>query len=318
LVFTLVFLIKGGTGRYNQVNIFSFPETKLVMAEQIQENGIAGTNNLVTRLFHNKVVNYSFAFISNYFEYFSGSFLFMKGGLPIWYNVPRMGLIYLTMLPFIALGVILLALNKNKTYKIPLIWILIAPITAAITTDDVPNINRAVVMFPMIEIIAAYGFLSFINKLRLRLKQITILLTSIFLLYNFLYFLEQYFVHAPFHRNWYRQEGFGEMVKTVKNSYSNVDKIIVTKSLGGIYPLVLFYMQYDPKEYLSEGSPKDKDYTGFGKFFFVPQACPSKEKDNRFPTGKNVYIDKGECEESLSDKVILRKDGSRVFNIVYE
>src|SRR3989344_9427343 len=26
LVFTLVFLIKGGTGRYNQVNIFSFPE----------------------------------------------------------------------------------------------------------------------------------------------------------------------------------------------------------------------------------------------------------------------------------------------------
>lgn len=320
MVFILVFFVKGGTGRYSQVNIFNFPETKLVIAEQIQENGIAGTNNLVTRLFHNKAVNYSFTFVSNYSEYFSGSFLFVKGGLPIWYNVPRMGLIYLVSLPFVVWGVILLAVNKNKIYKIPLIWLLVAPITAAITTDDVPNINRTVVMFPMIEIIAAYGFLNFINKIRLRLKPIVILLTSIFLLYNFLYFLEQYFIHAPIHRNWYRNEGFGEMVKTVKNSYSNVDRIIVTKSLGGIYPLILFYMNYDPMTYQSEGSPKDKEYSEFGKFFFVPQACPSQEKDSRFPKDKKtIYVDKGECENNAQrQKIIYRKDNTRVFNIVYE
>ncbi len=320
LVFILVFFVKGGTGRYSQVNIFNFPETKLVIAEQIRENGVAKTNNLVTRSFHNKVVNYSFAFVSNYFEYFSGRFLFIKGGLPIWYNVPRMGLLYLVILPFAIWGAILLAVNKNKIYKIPLMWLLIAPVTAAITTDDVPNINRVVVMFPMIEIIAAYGFLNIINKIRLRLKLIAILLTSIFLLYNFLYFLEQYFIHAPIHKNWYRNEGFGEMVKAVKSSYTDFDKVIVTKDAGGIYPLVLFYMNYDPMTYQSEGSPKDKEYTGFGKFFFVPQACPSRDKDDRFPKAdKIIYIDKGECESKAPiKKTIYRKDGTTVFHIVYE
>ncbi len=317
MVFILVFFVKGGTGRYNQVNIFSFPETKLVMEEQIRENGIAGTSSLITRIFHNKVVNYSFAFVSNYFEYFSGSFLFIKGGLPIWYNVPGMGLVYVITLPFVIWGVILLAVHKDKIYKIPLIWLLIAPVTAAITTDDIPNINRAVVIFPMIEIIAAYGFLNFINKIRLKLKPIAILLVSVFLLYNFLYFLEQYFVHAPVHRNWYRNEGFGEMVKTIKNSYNNVDRIIVTKSLGGIYPLILFYMGYDPMTYQSEGSPKDKEYSGFGKFFFVPQECPSLQKDDRFPRARRIlYVDKGEC--STGGMLIYRKDGTRAFRIVYE
>ena len=110
------------------------------------------------------------------------------------------------------------------------------------------------------------------------------------------------------------------MVKTVKSSYNEVNKIIVTKSMGGIYPIILFYMQYDPKNYLSEGLKKDKEYTGFGKFFFVPQACPSQEKDSRFPkANKIVYVDSGECQNDVKEhKTIYRKDGTKVFNIVYE
>lgn len=123
----------------------------------------------------------------------------------------------------------------------------------------------------------------------------------------------------PIHRNWYRDEGVGEMVKTIKKSYDDVDKVIVTKS-GGIYPLILFYMKYDPSMYQREHSPKDKDFTGFGKFFFVPQACPSQQKDSRFPiVKKTIYVDKGECEyKAQQPKIIYRKDGTRVFNIIYE
>lgn len=314
----LILGVKGSGNRFNQVSIFGSLGTKLIMEEQIREDGIVGTNVKVTQFFHNKLINYSLSFVSNYIEYYSGSFLFTKGGLPIWFKVEGMGLIYLIELPFILIGLSILVVRRNKMNKIPLLWLLIAPITAAITVDDMPNIRRSFLMFPMLEIVGAFGFLYILQNRKKLFKKLIILFVVVLFAYNFLYFLHQYFIHAPVHRNWYRNEGFGEMVKTVKNSYSNVDRIIITKSLGGIYPLVLFYMKYDPKEYLSEGSPKDKDYTGFGKFFFVPQACPSKEKDNRFPTGKNIYIDNGECETSLSDKAILRKDGSRVFNVVYE
>jgi len=144
--------------------------------------------------------------------------------------------------------------------------------------------------------------------------------TGAILIFNFSYFIHQYFIHSGIHMNWYRNEGFNEMIKTVKNSYNKVDKVVVTKDAGGIYPLILFYMKYDPGLYQSEGSPKDKEYKGFGKFFFVPQSCPSTHKDNRFPkAGKIIYVDKGECENKVQrQKIIYRKDGTRVFNIIYE
>jgi len=84
--FSLVFLIKGGAGRFSQVNIFSYPEVKLVLEEQIREDGISKAPVFLTRAFHNKVINYSLTFASNYFDYFSGKFLFVQGGLPNWYN----------------------------------------------------------------------------------------------------------------------------------------------------------------------------------------------------------------------------------------
>ena len=37
--FLLIFVVKGGTGRFNQVNIFGSPETRLVMEEQLREDG---------------------------------------------------------------------------------------------------------------------------------------------------------------------------------------------------------------------------------------------------------------------------------------
>ena len=321
LAFFLVFVASGGTGRYSQVSIFNASETRLVMEEQIREDGIVDNSDIfTTRLFHNKVINYSLTFISNYLEYFSGSFLFIRGGLPIWYSVPGMGVVYLVGLPFVFLGIILLATHKKTLYKIPLLWLLIAPVTAAITIDDIPNINRAIVFLVVIEIIAGYGIYRFISIIQPRARAIAISFISIFLLLNFLYFLHQYFVHAPVHKNWYRNEGFGEMVKTIKDSYNTVDKIVITKDAGGIYPLVLFYMQYDPHAYQSEGSPKDREYSGFGKFFFVPQSCPSIDKDSRFPkVNKTIYVEKGECKDQyLRQKIIQRKDGTRVFNINYE
>ena len=319
IVAFLIFGIKGSDNRFNQVSIFGSLGTKLIMEEQIREDGISGTSVKETRFFHNKLVNYSSSFISNYIEYYSSSFLFTTGGLPIWFRVEGMGLLYLVELPFIFMGFAILAVSKNKINKVPLLWLLIAPVTAAITIDDIPNIRRSFLMFPMLEILSAFGFINILKNRKKLLKKFIILFVAILFIYSFLYFFHLYFVHSPVHKNWYRNEGFGEMVSTVKKSYNDVDNVIVTKSAGGIYPLVLFYMNYDPKTYLKEGSSKDREYTGFGKFFFVPQACPSKEKDSRFPIGQNVYIDKGDCgQSSLRNKVILRKDGSRVFNVVYD
>lgn len=320
LSFLLIFIAKGGGDRFKQVSIFGAPGIKLLMDEQIREDGVVKTPVKITQAFHNKVINYSLSYISNYVDYFSGKFLFMEGGFPMWFKVEGMGMIYIIELPFLLMGLIFLLISKNKMHKIPLLWLFIAPLVAAVTIDDIPNIRRSLIMFPVIEIISAFGFL-YILQDRKKIKNALIVgFTTTALIFNFLYFFHQYFVHAGIHKNWYRNEGFGEMIKAVKSSYDDVDKIIVTKGAGGIYPLILFYMNYSPSSYLMEGFPKDKEYTGFGKFFFVPQACPSQQKDNRFPIAKKtIYIDMGICGVSArNQKVIYRKDGSKIFNIVYE
>ncbi|MEK7534611.1 MAG: glycosyltransferase family 39 protein, partial [Patescibacteria group bacterium] len=318
----LVFAITGGTGRYSQINIFSSFETDFFQKQQIQEDAVAGSNNIVSRLFHNKATNIFLIFVSNYFDYFGFNFLFTTGGLPIWYNVPRMGLLYIVELPFILIGIYNVLRRKNLYFKIPLVWLLVAPIVPAITMDDIPNINRAIVMFPMLEIIAGIGFLSFIGNIKL--KKPAIVLVTLLLIFNSLYFLHQYFYNAKTHKPWYRNNGFSEMMNEVKKKYDKYDLVAMSKYQGGIYPLVLFYMQYDPNKYQEEGSPKNKDYGGFGKFFFVPQDCPSLQSRNRVPDpSRTLYVDKGDCplDKSIPTKrseYIYREDGTKAFRIVYD
>jgi len=318
----LVFGISGGAGRYSQVNIFSSFETDFFQNQQIQEDTIAGSSYIQSRFFHNKLTNTALVFISNYFDYFGFNFLFTTGGLPIWYSIPRVGLLYLLELPFILVGIYYLISEKNIYSKIPLVWILIAPIVSAVTMDDVPNINRAVVMFPILDIIAVVGLLSFLKNFKYK-KQAAVLIGILFLI-NSLYFFHQYFYNAKTHKPWYRNNGFSEMMKVVNENYSKYDTIVMSKFQGGIYPLVLFYSKYNPKTYQDEGSTKNKDYTGFGKFFFVPQDCPSVQRSDKLPReGHILFIDKGDCplEKVLKNKkikYIYREDGTKAFRIVYE
>lgn len=320
LSFSLIFLINGGTDRFSQVNIFGFPETRLVLEEQIREDGTQMLPPKFTRVFHNKFTNYALTFATNYLEYFSGEFLFIKGGLPIWYKIPNVGLLYLVELPFIITGFVYLGSRKKLILAVPIIWMVIAPVTAAITTDDIPNINRSIVLFPMFQILAAVGCLYVIEHLPRFLRYAAIGVSVMALGCNSGYFLHQYFVHAKTHQTWYRFNGFKELVNKVQSQSSKYDKVFVTKSLGGIYPHFLFFMQYDPLAYQKEGSPKDRDYKGFGPYIFVPQACPSYEKDDKFPLAVHpLFVDNGTCKISTVYKTegVFREDGTRAFTVVY-
>jgi hypothetical protein len=179
-------------------------------------------------------------------------------------------------------------------------------------------------MFPMIELIAAYGFVKFSEQFKdIKFKAI-VGVFGLLLIFNFSYFFEQYFVQSQVIQNWYRYEGFSQMMQIVKKDYSTYDQIVVTKNFGGIYPLILFYMKYNPATYQKEGSPKDKEDTGFGKFFFVVAACPSIDRDPKVPkVKKSIYIDSGTCPgykglNLLKHTDVYRKDGTKAFRIVYE
>lgn len=323
LAFCLVFFVGGGTGRYSQVNIFNNFETKFFLSQELQEDSLADSPRYISKIVHNKITNNLRVFLDNYLDYFSGDFLLTKGGLPIWYSIPRMGLMYIIELPFLFAGAYWLFKSNNKMHKIPLLWLIIAPIVPAITMDDIPNINRAIGMIPALEIIVAAGLYKASGMISDKNKLIILICILLFLA-NVFYFGHQYFVNAKTHDSWYRNNGFSRMMNEVKKNYDRYDLIAMSKYQGGIYPLVLFYMQYDPGQYQEEGSPKNKDYGGFGKFFFVPQDCPSAQSREKFPRVNSIlFIDKGDCPENklFEDKkirYIYREDGTEAFRMVYD
>jgi len=318
--FFLVFGLQGGASRFNQVSIFGFPATKLIQEEQIREDGVKQSPLVATRFFHNKPFSYAYTYVSNYLAYFSGDFLFMQGGPPIWFRIPQMGLFYLIELPFILYAIFRLCIERKKWTYLIFTWILLGPVAAAVTVDDIPNIRRALVIVPLVEALTAYGMVAFFATLPKKSKKVWFSLIALICLLSVAYFSHEYFIHAPINKNWYINEGFDTMVRDVKKVYNTYDHIVVTKDNGGMYSEVLFYMHYDPATYLKEGATKDAAYTGFGKFFFVPQACPAKDKDNRFPAGKILYVEKGTCGNAggTKEEYIYRQDGSPVFHLVYE
>jgi len=320
----LVFGAGGGAGRFQQVSIFHFPEIRLVLEEQIREDGIVGMPVILTRAFHNKVVNYGLGYLKEYFRYFSLNYLFIEGGLPQWYVVPGMGLMYLVELPFLFVGLYQL-IKKKRLFLIPVVWLVLGPTIAAVTRDDVPNVQRSLVMLPALTLITAYGLWGSLQwtreKLGLTIQRLTILVLVLLFCWNFSYFLHQYYIHGRVHRPWYRFNGFKEMVLAVNELAPDYDKIVVTKSQGGIYMHFLFFQKFDPREYQKLGSPKDKDYQGFGKLVFVPDSCPtdplvgpSKESD-----AKVLFVAGGNCEEppfsSKEAKLIKREDGTVAFRL---
>lgn len=310
-----VFWSAGGTGRFRQVSIFHYPEIRLVLEEQIREDGVMRTSIILTRAFHNKLVNYGLGYFKEYFRYFSPNYLFIEGGLPQWYVVPNMGLMYLIELPFLLVGLYQLITRKERLFLIPVIWLVLGPTIAALTRDDVPNVQRSLVMLPALTIITAWGLWSSLGyvreKFRLPIQRLTILILVLLFSWNFSYFIHQYFIHTRIHRPWYRFNGFKEMVLAVNELEPYYDKVIVSKGQGGTYMHFLFFQEFDPAEYQKLGSPKDKDYGGFGKLIFVPQECVSGKEA--------LLVASGKCQEMPfvggGAMPIYREDGTIAFRI---
>lgn len=324
LAVLLVFGISGGTGRFTQVNILKSFETSFQLQQSIIQDSMGGVPRIISRPVHNKLTNIGYMFVSNYVEYFSGSFLFTKGGLPNWYSIPKVGILHLVSLPFILYGMYMLIKARGIYTKIPLVWLLIGPVVAALTLDDIPNINRASVMFPMWEIITAFGLVMFISNIPKKFRRFSVGIIVFLVLVSVVHLLFHYFVNAKYFKPWYRNNGFKEMMQIVNNKYDEVDSILLTKHQGGVYPIVLFYSKYDPSTYQEEGSPKTHDYKMLGKIMYVPQDCPFSQYDERYPEAeKRLYIEDGNCPETkrlklYKYKYILREDGSKAFRIVYD
>lgn len=319
LISLLVIFGGQGTGRVKQVGIFNYPGVQLRLDEQIREEK-SGLNIFLVRLFHNKLVNYGLEALSNYGEYFSLDFLLIKGGLPIRYLIPEAGLLYLIELPFLFIGLFFVFKEKKRLSFLPVYWLLVSPIAASLTFEDVPNIQRAFFMLPSFQILAAYGFYKAgeIFKRKKLGRKLLISGSLLALVYNFSYFSHQYLVHQRVYRPWYRNYGLKEMVKALNELGSDYQKIILTRSHNDPYIYILFFNQYDPQRYQEQAHLRVQERWEFENYIFSPRDCPSQMMEDVLGEENILFVDKGECREmpyAQTLKTIYREDNTPVFHL---
>ena len=248
-------------GRAKVMSVFSYPRPAAEIQEVLSQDKISkawftskiGPNSWTFKLFHSELLNFGRGILGRYFNHFSGKFLFFEGD---WSNkrlgVPYMGVMYFIEALFLPLGVyFLIRQGKRPAQNFIFYWLFISAIPAAVSRDSISAVRSLNMVIPLV-IIVALGIwqLTIWFKARNRLLlAVSCWLLAVSCAWNFAYFLDQYFIHAPIHNSSTSQYGYRETIKFIAPIAKNYQKIVFTQKYGQPYIYWLFYTEYEPESY---------------------------------------------------------------------
>lgn len=290
----------------------------------MDEDGIQ--NPLLTRFYHNKLYFYGRNFFTFYSQHLSGDFLFVNNGNPIRYKMPWTGNLYLIEAPFLILGFAFLLYEGIKAKKylflIPIVWLLIGVMPAALTWEDIPNVIRSNLMIPALMMIVAFGFYETLKITKGHVRTIFIIITAFILFQNMALFLHNYFYHSKIHEPWYRSAGEEDLVFTVAGLSKKYKEVILTTERNNNLIFHLFYLKFDPATFQKLGSPRERDHLKFQNMTFRYGACPIGDADLaniRLYKNTLFVVKSDDCympPQAEIIKTIRTPDGSPAFYLV--
>lgn len=274
------------------------------------------SNDKLGFIFDNRRVFYGKQIISGYLSHFDFNWLFVRGDIAR-HHAPNMGLLYIFELPFLLIGIYLLFKGDYKKGRnLIFLWFLIAPIPASITSG-VPHAIRTLNFLPIFQIFTALGLIYVFSKLKT--YHYSWLLFSAFIffgLFNFSYYLDQYFVQQNIFNAKEWQYGYAEVVQS--KHLERYKKVVISNEgyMDQSYMFFLFYLKYPPKYYQSQSefaSGGFRENHKFDKFEFRPIVWEKEIKSS-----DTIYIGKpsdfGEGGNIL--KRVIYPDGTEAMRIV--
>ncbi len=248
---------RGQTGRLKVFSIFSYPRSHEYLQHMLDGNNEKiGDNNYI--LFHGEGLNFLRGILGRYFNHFSGRFLFFEGDYQNpKHSSPNHGMLQFFDLLLIPIGLICLIRNKNAFPKFVFIWLVLSPLPAALTRDQVQAIRAYNMVIPL-TIISAFGAVKTIklfNYLSHRSvfwrNTLYVILYTLFTC-SFLYFLDSYFIHLPVHSAKYWNYGYKQVIEILLPIQGNYKTIYFQQGYDQPYIYYLFYSKYDPEKYQNQ------------------------------------------------------------------
>ena len=260
--------------RVTGTSIFSYQtellKTNVQKLERDREN-----NDTLGLILDNRRMVFAKTIIAGYISHFDPNWIFIRGDISR-HHAPNMGLIYLFELPFILFGIYLLLFSdfNIKTKLLIFGWFLLAPVPASITTG-VPHAVRTLNFLPTFQILSALGLVYafvYINKFK-NVKYLAYLIFAAIFVFNFSYYLNQYFVQQNYYYSTDWQYGYRQAVDEVVKLQDNYDNIVISDNqpMDKSYMFFLFYLKYSPSEYQKIGEKSSGSFDShhsFGRYTF--------------------------------------------------
>ncbi|MGI8420241.1 MAG: glycosyltransferase family 39 protein [Candidatus Levyibacteriota bacterium] len=247
----IFWVVDGRTTERGRSVLFTADQAKLLHTslQEMQYDHVHGDK--LGELLHNRRIVYVNQYIKNYLQHFNPEWLFLAGDNPR-HHTPGMGILYLIDLPFILLGIFYLLKYQFSTSSILFFWLLFAPAASALAVDA-PNASRSLIFLPTWQIFAAFGWWFAISSVEKRKLRLLFAMPILLFVFNFIYFIHQYFVHTNMEvqKDW--QYGYKEAVDYA-SQYQHINKnVFFGKNFEQPYIFYLFYTKYDPAKYIASG-----------------------------------------------------------------
>jgi len=247
-----------GFTRSNQASVINNSQEKVLEFSKKQEK----VGGVVGKIIFNRRVVYTTEYIEGYLSHFSPNFLFFNGDSNLRHGVRGVGVLYLWGAIFIIPGIIALLRLERKTKLVIIIWILAAPVAAALSVPT-PHALRSLYMIPMIQLIVALGMIWIYQLVGKRYQKGFILVTTGIILYFFVSFISSYFGEYSKYSSSEWADGYRQLAQYVFENENKYEKVIISGHFWQPYIYFLFYSKYDPSVYQASGDKK-----GFGKYLF--------------------------------------------------
>lgn len=247
----------GSSSRFSMVSLFATPEILNNSIKEIEYSKLH--NDFIGSLFDNRRIVYFLSSAKAYFDHWNPDFLFFHGDGGIQHHAVNMGMLYLWDIPFILIGVYELFKNRTKRSLLLVLMFLLAPLPAAVSTGT-PHPVRAIAMETGFSLFVALGFYSLFFKEKIVQRKPLLAMVSLLFLFNFFYYIHQYFVNTPVEYGYFWQYGNKEAVQEAKSLEGKYSKIIYTYKYDQPYIYYLFYNKVDPAWY-----QKNWDYLKTGQ-----------------------------------------------------
>ena len=266
----IFFFSPSGAARFGAVSVFT---SSGIIDESINKiNNDDKLNLPFSEIVHNRRLYFLRYSLENYLDHFNPIFWFINGDAKGEVDVSGrhramgMGVLYWWEAPFLLAGIYFLIKNKFNNKFIIFWWFLTAPLAAAITTGN-PHAVRSLLFLPIFQIFTAYGVIRVFGGFRvfrgIKQKLLIVAITG-FAIFNFIYYLDSYYLHTPWVWSQWWQYGYRQVAEYAKQNENKYDKIIVTNTYDQPHIFFLFYQKIDPAWYqTSEGS-----HYGYGKYEF--------------------------------------------------